>query len=127
VRLRGLLQKVHDLRHDRVVRVRVVQPRYLHDATQSWICAVATNGSRLAPLEARKGHRVRRVSARVDAGKDGMSVSSFVSDDVAKSCAYGDVALSRIACGKRRERHEGGGFSSTEGSVLRRRVRKKSL
>jgi len=26
-------------------------------------------------------------------------VSSFVSDDVAKSCAYGDVALSRIACG----------------------------
>ena len=26
-------------------------------------------------------------------------MSSFVSDDVAKSCAYGDVALSRIACG----------------------------
>ena len=39
------------------------------------------------------------VSARVDAGKEGTSVSSFVSDDVAKSCAYGDEALSRIACG----------------------------
>ena len=26
-------------------------------------------------------------------------MSSFVSDDVAKSCAYGDEALSRIACG----------------------------
>ena len=87
---------------------------------------MTTNGSKLAPLEARKVTAFRRVSARVDDGVDGCSVSSFVSDDVAKSCAYGDVALSRIAY-KRRERHEGGGFSSTEGSVLRRRVRKKSL
>jgi hypothetical protein len=60
---------------------------------------VATNGSRLAPLAARKFTEYARVSARVDAGKEGTSVSSFVSDDVAKSCAYGDVALSRIACG----------------------------
>ena len=33
-------------------------------------------------------------------------MSSFVSDDVAKSCAYGDAALSRMACSSSRDRRE---------------------